>query len=57
MASTDINADESDSNDECTLCESSLQSSTETLPNTPASSTSTDQERCCPERVVVLLRD
>ena len=45
MANTDINADESVSNDECPFRESSSQSSTETVPSTPESSTSTDQER------------
>ena len=50
MANTDINADESVSNDECPFCESSSQSSTETVPNTPESSTSTEQERRYPER-------
>ena len=39
MASTDINASEGISNGECPFCESSLQSSAETVPNTPESST------------------
>ena len=58
IASTDISASEGVSNDECPFHESSLQCSTETVPNTPESSTSTDQECRFPEREsVVLLRD
>ena len=49
MASTDINTSEGDSIDECPFRESSLQSSIETVPNTPESS-STDREHRYPER-------
>ena len=50
IASTDTNTSESDSIDECPFRESSSQSSTETVPNSPESSTSTDHERRYPER-------
>ena len=50
IASTDTNTSESDSIDECPFREYSLQSSTETVPNSPESSTSTDHERRYPER-------
>lgn len=50
MASTDTNAGESDSIDECPFRESSLQSSAETVPNTPEPSISTDRECRYPER-------
>ena len=51
MAGSDINADESVSdNNECPVRESSSQSSTKTVLNTPELSTSTDQERFYPER-------
>ena len=50
MASTDTRTSESDSIDGCPFCESSLQSSTESVPNTPESSTSTDHEHHYPER-------
>ena len=50
MASTDTRTSESDSIDGCPVCESSLQTFTESVPNTPESSTSTDQERHYPER-------
>ena len=50
MASTDTNTSDIDSIDERPFSESSLQSSTETVPNTPESSSFTDHERCYPER-------
>ena len=50
MGSSDINVDGSVSNDKCHFRESSSQSSTETVPNTPESSTSADQEHRYPER-------
>ena len=50
MASTETSSSANDCIDECPYHESSSHSSTETVPNTPESSTSTDQERRYPER-------
>ena len=50
MASTDTNTSKSDSIDKCPFHESSLQSSTETVPNTPESLSFTEHERHYPER-------
>ena len=50
IATTDTNTSERDSIDECPSCQSSLQSSTEILLNTPESSSSIDHEHRYPER-------
>ena len=50
MASTETSSSANDYIDECPYHESSSHSSTETVPNTPESSPSTDQERRYPER-------
>ena len=51
MASTEASSSANDCIGKCPYHESSSHSSTETVPNTPESSTSTDQE--CQTRVIV----
>ena len=55
MASTDTNTSKSDSIDKCPFHESSLHSSTETVPNTPESSNFIEHKRRYPEKE--LLKD